>query len=434
MSFCPQCGARLAPDVKFCTACGAPVTGGPPANVQASVAPSGLGKGRALLVGGLVAAGLVIAGALIAIGPETPKPAPPANASAPDNAPPPAAPTATKPATGAKAITASRWERYVNTRYGVGIDYPADLFSAEPPPPDNAGRGFNASAAKARFSIYSHANALEASRDELQAEDVLELGDAKAEKLSGDTWYVVIATTDREVILRRVLLSEENTFVHRLEIVYPKASANAFKPIVARMMQSFSVDPAIPEKAAEATERASEPPQATPQIAERQASGWQTIETIRLGIRAAGVRKPAGVALEIPRDWTRTALPETYQVEFAAPARSADARLRILIQTMRVSGKASLAREAEAIKSTIQPGVNDFKAFNEADVEVALRTARRLTLTFQSLDETYPQQNEYLIIRAGETVFTILVQGPTAKADAIQRVFAHVMATLGVAE
>lgn len=147
-------------------------------------------------------------------------------------------------------ITASQWETYTNSRYGVMIDYPTDVFAIQPPPPDNAGRNFDAPAVNARFHIYTHANALESSREELEAEDVLDLGDATAKKKNGEDWYQVVAIKGDETILRRVLLSEGGTMVHRLEIAFPTRTATAFAPIVERMIKSFRVDPTIPEKAA----------------------------------------------------------------------------------------------------------------------------------------------------------------------------------------
>jgi hypothetical protein len=148
------------------------------------------------------------------------------------------------------AIVAARWERYVNTRYGVVIDYPADLFAIQPPPPDNAGREFIAAAAGARFHIYSHSNALEASVEELRTEDVLDIGDASAARQAGSDWYQIIAVKDAETILRRVLLSDDGAMIHRLEIAYPTAAAAAFAPVVERMTKSFRVDPSVPEEAA----------------------------------------------------------------------------------------------------------------------------------------------------------------------------------------
>ena len=202
-------------------------------------------------------AGVALAAALILIGPQAP-PSPPKSSTA--AAPPKALPTATPPATVATppagpattAIKATRWEGYTNTRYGVMIDYPADLFAIQPPPPDNAGRNFTAEKAGARFHIYSHANALNFSVEELQAEDVLDIGDAEAVKQNGADWYQVVASKEAETIVRRVLLSEGGATVHRLEIAYPKTAAAAFEPVVARMVKSFRVDPAIPEKAANA--------------------------------------------------------------------------------------------------------------------------------------------------------------------------------------
>ncbi len=191
---------------------------------------AGPGRRPVVLVAGLVTVGALLTLALFVPGPRLPTP-----------------PGATANTT---SITADRWERYTNTRYGVMVDYPADLFTPEPPPPDNAGRGFSAPGVKARFHIYSHANAFGASREELQAEDVLDLADGRAVRRSGTDGYVVIGVRDGVTIARRVLLSEGGALVHRLEIAYPAGAAEPFEPIAARMMRGFRVDPSIPEAAA----------------------------------------------------------------------------------------------------------------------------------------------------------------------------------------
>jgi hypothetical protein len=153
--------------------------------------------------------------------------------------------------TTAGAITASRWETYTNTRYGVIIDYPSDLFAIQPPPPDNAGRNFEAQAVKARFLVYTHANALDQTLQELEDEDVADLGDKDATKQNGGDWYQVLGVKDDEVIVHRVVLSEGGSMVHRLEIAFPAGAVANFAPIMDRMTKSFRVDPTIPEKAAE---------------------------------------------------------------------------------------------------------------------------------------------------------------------------------------
>ncbi len=153
----------------------------------------------------------------------------------------------------AEAIVAKRWETYINTRYGAIVEYPADLFTKGAAPPDNAGCSFEAKAVQARFHVYSHANALEQSREELEAEDADDLGDPGAKKQNGEDWYQIIAVKGNETIVRRVLLNRDATMVYRLEIAFPSRSAAAFAPIVERMTKSFRVDPTIPEAAGRAS-------------------------------------------------------------------------------------------------------------------------------------------------------------------------------------
>lgn len=314
-NFCRACGTALKPDAKFCTSCGAAVAAA--ASEQVPTAPSAgsqsesLDRGRKRMIVALVAAGLaVLAGALLWVrSSDTPSPTKPVTA---EKGPPAATPTPRN----TSAIVASRWERYTNTRYGVMIDYPADLFAIQPPPPDNAGRDFIAASAGARFSIYSHANAMNFSVEELQAEDVLDIGDAAAVKQNGKDWYQVFASKGADTILRRVLLSEEGTFVHRLEIAYPKTAAAAFESIAARMTKSFSVDPTIPEKAAsDAEQRAQQPPvrPAPPPVASgteqqsppAQAGGFtfRRIDSIGMGLRLARAKSKVGFAVDVPAGW-----------------------------------------------------------------------------------------------------------------------------------
>ena len=473
--FCTACGgAVVVADHRFCTACGAAIVAPPPeAATSAAIPPavgavsSGLGRRRVIVVAALVGVGALTAIVLLlgAPGPppsgRTAAPAPPVTAAPPapvatapplprtqpQAAPPPAPPppTATPPA--GAAITAARWQRYTNTRYGVTIDYPADLFAAAPPPPDNAGRGFEAKAIKARFSVYSHANAFHASRDELMAEDVLAIGDDKPQQIVRDDGYALIGAKDADMIVRRVLLSEGGALVHRLEIVYPLTVAKRFEAIMGRMIGSFAADPGIPEKAAADAERVTTPapppaPASSTPSPPRQravtlpppaAPAVQAIDTIRLGLKAPGTRGSAGVALQIPANWTRVAVPAKFLLEYGAPA-AGDGRLRLVIEAIRIVGSFSLVREAEAIKSVIKPGVENYREQDEASVIVAGRPARRLTLTFVAMDDPAPQRQDYLIVRAGDTLFKIVVDGPERDAAAIRSVFERVLDSLAVAE
>jgi hypothetical protein len=434
--FCAQCGDPLAESAKFCTSCGAVVAPPAPASAAAAApvsapAPSpsnASNRARGWLITGLVLAGVALTAGLIAYGPQKP--------SSPTA--PPSSDARRKPdaASRAEALSARDWRRYEHTRYGVILEYPADLFTPEAPPPDNSGRSFTAEKIHARFFLMTHANAFNASIDELQAEDVLDLGDETAVREKGADWYSVIGVRNRdpkgEGVARRVLLSEGGAMVHRLEIAYPAARAKDFAPIVERMARSLKVDPTIPEKAAEAAGSANAPAERAkpaPSV-----SAWQAVETLQLGLRAPGAKKGgAGVAFEIPAGWKRTPLPEAFVLRFDAPA-TGGARLRLIVETLNVPPKVSLAREISAIKSTIQPGVDNFRAENEADVEIAHRPARRLTLTFTPLDEPGPLRQEYVLLRVGRTVFKIVAQGPEREATALRAVLDHVVATLAAAE
>ncbi|CAN0484243.1 unnamed protein product, partial [Phaeothamnion confervicola] len=129
-NFCRACGAALKPDAKFCTSCGAAVTAA--ASDEIRTAPSAgsqaesLNRTRKRMVIALVAAGFVVlAGALLLVrSNDTPSVTKPVTA---EKGPPAAMPAPRN----TSAIVASRWERYTNTRYGVMIDYPADLFAIQ---------------------------------------------------------------------------------------------------------------------------------------------------------------------------------------------------------------------------------------------------------------------------------------------------------------
>lgn len=463
MSFCTHCGAELTPGGKFCTMCGAPVTGAPSAVAPAPAATSAPGKGRVLLVGGLVAAGLILAAALVALGPETPKPAsPPASASAPPaNAPPPATPPAPSspttadaaPAANAGPIAASRWEHYVNTRYGVGIDYPADLFAADPPPPDNAGRGFEAKAAKARFSVYSHANAFGASREELEAEDVLSIDDDQPEKLSGDNWYALIATTDSEVIVRRVLLSEGGAMVHRLEITYPKSSAKAFQPVVARMMESFSVDPSIPEKAAEAARAAGRgapgsppPPPSSGRTAQSQPpppqvaaappptfASWRTIDFVSAGLQLAGNRSEPRVSAQLPAHWVKADMPEPNVVLFEGPEAGGEDGLFLAVRAEPREPGTTLARAVDRLKAHFRDR-DGFRLLGERNAKIAERSSVLLSLHYSGTDSPDLLAERVAIIDAGKVLYFVQCGAPAARSATADRVFARVIETLTIEE
>jgi hypothetical protein len=466
-AFCTQCGAPLPADQKFCTKCGtSALDSNPPAAAaetkQAAPATSttppvsGFGKSRAILVAALVVGGAILAAVLIMVGPQAP-PSPPKSSTA--AAPPKAVPPATPPATVAAppagpattAIKASRWEGYTNTRYGVMIDYPADLFAIQPPPPDNAGRNFAAEKAGARFHIYSHANAMNFSVEELQAEDVLDIGDAAAVKQNGADWYQIVASKEAETIVRRVVLSEGGTMIHRLEIAYPKAAATAFEPVVARMVKSFRIDPAIPERAADAASPPVPPAATTPETKQSETKvpeakqpevskpAWQRFDSIALGMRLPGYGGKAGVSAEVPAKWAysasaNSAMPEPNVIDFQGLEADGEDVLHVTFRAERRGAKATLASEAKIIKTRLSEGADNFRLLSERTTQIALRPAIVFSMQFSGSDSPDLLREDVAIIDAGQVFYFVTFGAPQARYAASGNIFTHVLETIGFAE
>ena len=276
-NYCVMCGARLEPDARFCTACGAKigVAADPPAPAQdraaraapAPTTPRGRRFGKTVL---FVVVGMVLA--LVAIlstlppsqgpkregeprgptvaGPSTPS-APPAP-SGPTNptgskppAPPPATSVPTPPTTTAptKPRADLGWTDYTNDRYGLSVAYPSTSFTPGEAPPDHAGRNFDGTDG-ARFHVYSHANALDQSIEALLAE-ALEGVDPVAirEKNLGVDGFVIVVARPDEVLHTVMKTSEAGSVIHWLEIGYPPSLAAKYAPLATRMIESLKVGP-----------------------------------------------------------------------------------------------------------------------------------------------------------------------------------------------
>lgn len=371
------------------------------------------------------------------IGPQSPPASSAAAAPLPTVSPstPPA--TAVVPPAGSNTASnqANRWEGYTNTRYGVMIDYPADLFSIQPPSPDNAGREFTAAAAGARFHVYSHANAMSFSVQELQSEDALNIGDKAAVKTKGADWYQIVAAKETETILHRVLLSDGGAMVHRFEIAYPKTAATAFEPIVARMTKSFRVDPAIPEKAANAAGSPVPSEAKKPKTKELQKQpeankpAWQRFDSIALGMRIPGYSGKTGVSAEVPANWTKSDMPEKNVIEFQGPEATGDDVLHVTIRAERRRSGMTLANMAKVLKTRLAANADSFGMRDERNAQVALRPAILLSLQYAGSDSPDLLFEDIAIVQAGELFYIIEFGAPEARYAASQNIFAHLIET-----
>jgi hypothetical protein len=131
------------------------------------------------------------------------------------------------------------WKPYVNSRYGVAVDYPSQVFSAGEPPADNSGRGFEA-ADGGRFHVYSSANALGQSLDELMtgALDGVS-GEAVIDRQQTAAGFTLTLRRDQEIVHRHLMTSEGGDMLHWLEIGYPEELKLQYAAIAERMLASF---------------------------------------------------------------------------------------------------------------------------------------------------------------------------------------------------
>ena len=260
---------------------------------------------------------------------------------------------------------------------------------------------------------------------------MLDLGDAAAEKDSGPDWYQVVAVKDGDTILRRVLLSEGGSIVHRLEIAYPTAAASAFQPVIARMIKSFSVDPAIPERAAKAAD--AETPQGSTST-EAAAANWQRFDSIALGLRIPGFRGKVGVSAEVPAHWVKSDMPEPNVIEFDGPQANGENEVYVLFRADRHRSGATLASEAKIIKTRLSKGADNYRLLSERSAQIAKRPAIVFSMQFSGSDSPALLRQDVAIVDAG-TVFYFIHFGATqARYAGSSPIFKHVIDSIGFAE
>lgn len=256
--FCSECGAALETGAGFCGACGAAITGPeqtpasghktPPAARpvrQTAAARKGLGLPMIMIASGSV---LAIAAVLFSgvLSPDKPLPGSPSQnidvrqdqTGAPTPSTQPTVRLGPVIDTEPTAVDLA-WLPYVNSRYGVTVDYPSQLFAAGEPPADNSGRGFDA-ADGSRFYVYSSANALEQSIDELMAGALEGIsGEAVINKRQTADGFTVILRREQEIVHNHLMTSEAGSMLHWLEIGYPEKSEAQYAEIAEKMLASF---------------------------------------------------------------------------------------------------------------------------------------------------------------------------------------------------
>ena len=256
--FCSECGASLEAAAEFCGVCGSRIgrpaqpgaDGDKAAPAAGPVRQTAAARKRLGVPMIMIAAGSVLAIAAVlfsgVVAPDKPAPAsPPQNTAVlQDQAGAPALSTRSTvrlgPVTDPEVTAADlAWMPYVNSRYGVAVDYPSQTFWAEEPPADNSGRGFEA-ADGGRFHVYSSANAPGHSIDELMAGALDGVsGGAVIDRQQTAAGFTLTLRREQETVHRRLMTSEGGDMLHWLEIGYPENLAPKYAPVADRMLATF---------------------------------------------------------------------------------------------------------------------------------------------------------------------------------------------------
>ncbi len=221
------------------------------------------------------------------------------------------------------------------------------------------------------------------------------------------------------------------------------ATATAPRPPVA-IAPPVAPPPSVPgEEAVPPVERvdagrpadvvAAPPPPPPPVVRPPAAPAWRSVDSIALGLVAYGRRSAAGVSFEIPAEWRRLEMPEAFILAFAPVGAVEGVSPRVLVEATNLPGEFSFAEEAEAIKSMARDGGEGFALRGEGARTIALREGWRLSIVFKAMDDPGPRRQEFVFVRAGSTVFKILVDGAASDAEVV-RVLDRVVATLAVKE
>jgi hypothetical protein len=128
------------------------------------------------------------------------------------------------------------WMTYVNDRYGMSIDYPANVFAPETPPENGDGRAF--ASADARIEIFATHNIDNDTpvtfRDKMSETDGYE---DVTYSPSGDTWLVISGFRDDMIFYEKYMFRGGVIFAFGID--FPTERKPFYAPLVERMEDSF---------------------------------------------------------------------------------------------------------------------------------------------------------------------------------------------------
>lgn len=131
------------------------------------------------------------------------------------------------------------WRSYVNSRFGVLVEYPA-LFTKRDPPPENGdGQVFRTASGDASLRVYGSYNVDKSSAVQLMA-SYEQAGTAYSYAKATKTWFVLSSAKGGKISYVRCALGEPDV-LGCLELEYPAAAGAQWSPVVDKVSRSLRV-------------------------------------------------------------------------------------------------------------------------------------------------------------------------------------------------
>jgi hypothetical protein len=131
---------------------------------------------------------------------------------------------------------ADGWQTYVNDRFGMQFDYPADVFTPEDPPENGDGQTFTAE--DATLEIYAFHNT---GRDTPKSLKKRMNGTEGYENVtyspSGKTWLVLSGFRSDHIFYEKYMFADG--VISAFGVDFPKEEKPFFSPVIERIENSF---------------------------------------------------------------------------------------------------------------------------------------------------------------------------------------------------
>jgi hypothetical protein len=140
----------------------------------------------------------------------------------------------------ATATAQQRWTTYANPRFGTTIDYPADLFVARDPPPDNGdGQAFRSRNGRIHLAVWGRYN-VDGNSPQQYVDDYVEKDGGITYRQITARHFIVSGLRNGDIFYQRCnFAAPPGDVVDCFKTTYPAADKAAMDAVVARLSQSL---------------------------------------------------------------------------------------------------------------------------------------------------------------------------------------------------